>query len=153
MSDLIVIEELKAYLIAHGVVQDQPGVPGSALPVVWLDPRDGAPEPESRTAPPTVTLRRGVDVVLPALHEWLDSPVVDVIVRAHRAPQGELVQRQIKHLLHEKKLLVVGQLQTEYIEVWRGTQPLAADGTSYTTLQSFRIEARVKALAGIPYVP
>lgn len=160
MADLIVTEELQDFLVAQGVVQRPPG--DASLPVIWLDKRDGAPEPRPFTSTGsvdadgvkvTVTLRRSGTAALPVLTAWLEAPVVDVIVRAWKSPQGELVQRQIRNLLHEKKMLQIGDLQTEWIAVWRGAQPVAADETSYTTVQSFVIEARVKALAGLPYVP
>lgn len=152
MAELILIEELRAYLVAQGVVRLAEGA-GGALPPCWLDPEDGAPEPDAADDA-TVTLTGPLTIP----QEWqtgtmLEERIVDVVVRARSSARAELIQRQIKGQLEEKVNVFLGALRIEHCKLWRGDQKLASDETTYTRMQSFRIAARVKSLAGLPYAP
>ncbi len=152
MADLILIEQLRAYLVAQGIVRAWKAI--GTLPQCILDPRDGAPEPAGQAyADATVTLQQTGHVVRPSDEEFLEEPVVDVTVRAYRSQDAELLQRRIRNALNGEELLTAGTLLIEWARVWRGDQPLWSDATSYTRRQSFRFGMRVKALAGLPYAP
>lgn len=151
MADLILIEQVQAYLVAQGVVR-LPNTSGP-VPMCWLDPRDGAPEPK---APEAVTVTLIPSLTIPG--SWLEGVVleekiVDIMVRSKFSAPGELVQRQIRGQLEERKNIFFGTLRVEWSKQWRGIQRVTSDETSYTTVQSFRIACRVKSLAGLPYAP
>lgn len=151
MADLLVAEEVQTYLIAQGIVRDPP-VPGP-LPPCWIDPDEGAPEP-AEDVEATVTLFSIGEIP----QEWLEGTflqerVLDVVVRARHPRDGELLQRDIRVALEEKKNVMFGQLRIEWSKLFRGVQYLDSDHESHRTLQSFRIAARMKSLAGLPYVP
>lgn len=150
MADLHLIEELRAQLITSGVVQAQTAAPSLTVPSVWLEPRDGVPEPRTGENV-TVTLREGTEIPGEWLEGFLEERVVDVIVRSRQSAPGKLVQRSVRGLLHDRREFFLGGLRVEWSHVWRGTQLLGSDETAYTTLQAFRVACRVKSLAGLPY--
>lgn len=151
MADLHLIEELRDYLIAEGIVRAFEATTGTA-PRCILAPRDGAPEPTGKTyADATVTLEQTNHVARPAMEEFLEEPIVDVTVRAGKAPDAELIQRRIRQQINGENLLVVGDLVLEWVRVWLGDRPIGSDSLGYWRRQSFRIGVRVKALQGEPY--
>lgn len=152
MANLHLIEELRAQLITDGTVQAQTAAPSTTLPSVWLWPRDGAPEPRAGENI-TVTLRPGAEVPGDWHEGFLEERIVEVIVRSRTAAPGELVQRTVRGLLHDKREYFLNNLRVEWSHLWRGTQPVTSDETSYTTIQSFHVACRVKSLAGLPYAP
>lgn len=143
----IVLEELSAYLIAQGVARAG-GTTGS-LPPVWLDPKDGPRQPET---PDTlaVTLLRTGQIPMGHLEGFLEEPVVDVVVRARNAREGELLQRSIRLLLNDKANFTIGALTVQWCLLWRGVQPLplpqGAKIKTWDSTQSFRMQIRVAHL-------
>lgn len=151
MPDLLVAEEVQAHLIAQGVVRDPAAAGG--LPPCWIDPDEGAPEPPEGVQS-TVTLFTAGQVVRPWLEgDKLQEIVLDVVVRSRHPRDGHLLQRQIYAALEEKKNVAFGALRIEWSKLFRGVQKLGSDHESQRTLQSFRIAARLKSLAGLPYAP
>lgn len=151
MADLIVIEQMRAYLIAQGLVRAWEAE-GAAPPCI-LNPRDGAPEPVAPDLS-TVTLVQTLHVPVDTLEQrYLAEPVVDVIVRSTTSPRAELLQRSIRGVLADKRLFTMGSLLVERSLVWREDQHLAADQRTYMRVQSFRLLCRIKALQGLPYAP
>lgn len=158
MPDYHVTEELRAYLLAQGVVQAQDAAPSTVLPSVWLDPRDGAPLP--RTGEDiTVTLRDTLLAAPGQMQAWIEVAFIDVIVRARKEPAGKLVQRQIRNLMHPvsahggRYQWTMGSLLVAYSTVWRGDQklPVVGDAVTFDRVQSFQIACRRQSLAGQPY--
>jgi hypothetical protein len=152
MADLILIEQLQAFLIAQGAVR-APGTTGS-VPTCWLDPRDGAPQPgvdKLAAETVTVTLKPTGGTPPPWFEEAVERRTVDIIVRAAKSPQGELTHRVIRGLLSGKRLFMMGALLVQESQLWRHVQPLGSDEHSYDTVQSFIFSARVKSLAGTTY--
>lgn len=159
MAELDVLKELRDYLIAEGVAQAQDAAPSTALPSIWLMPRDGAPAP--RRAPKggdyletaTITLRDTNTTGPPELEAWIEETFIDVIVRSRTAAPGKLIQRQIRGLLspigeiYGRKHWMMGQLLVEYSTLWRGDQPVNADDVAYDRVQSFRFGVRRSALS------
>lgn len=157
-----VIEELQTFLVAQGVGQLPSAAPSTAVPSIWLQPRDGAPEPRRNAAgqwteATTITL---VDTALAAPHQleaWLEECFVDVIVRSRQAPAGKLTHRTIRGLLHPieshggRKQWAMGALTVEYSTLWTSEQPMGADEHTYWRKAGYRFGARRKVLAGLPY--
>lgn len=158
MADYHVIDELRAYLLAQGIVQAQTASPSTTLPSIWLDPRDGARLPRDGEDV-TVTLRDTMLAAPDRLQAWEEVAYIDVITRARKEPAGKLVQRSIRNLLHPisahggKYQWTMGSLLVAYSTVWRGDQPLPRDGDAitYDRVQSFQIACRRQSLAGQPY--
>lgn len=149
MADLIVIEQMRAHLIAQGLVRAWE-TDGAAPPCI-LDPRDGAPEPVDPDLS-TVTLVQTLHVPVEIMEQrYLAEPVVDVIVRSRTSPRAVLLQRSIRGVLADRRLFEMGDLLVERSLVWREDQQLDADERCYTRVQSFRLLCRIKALAGLPY--
>lgn len=161
MPELILIEELRAYLITQGAVQAQNATPSTALPSIWLDPREGAPEPRQGENV-TVTL---VDMMLAGpsgLDGWMEDTFVDVIVRSRTKSPGVLAHRVIRNLLAPindhagRKLWTMNDLLVERSTMWRPEQPVVFNDPqlrTYTRTAAYRFEVRRKALAGLPYAP
>lgn len=151
MSDLIAVEELRTYLVAQGVVRSWQAT-ANGLPQCILNPRDGAPEPQGEDyQDATVTLARIGQVPPNVQEEFLEDALVECIVRAYRSPDAEMIQRRIRAQLNGLRLFTMGSLIVEWARVFTGDQPLGSDETSYTRMQTFLIQARVRSLAGAPY--
>lgn len=164
MADYLVTEELQAYLVAQGIAQLPDASPSTAVPSIWLQPRDGAPEPRRNSAgqfseSATITL---VDTALSPpdqLEAWIEEAFVDVIVRSRQAPAGKLLHRAIRGLIHPteahggRKMWTMGSLLVEYSTLWTAEQPLGSDEYTYWRKAGYRFGARRKALAGQPTVP
>lgn len=152
MAELYVLEELRTYLIAQGVAQEQSQPASTTVPSIWLNPRDGSPQPRGPKGAPdenaTITLVDTNTTGPPELEAWIEETFVDVIVRSRTAAPGKLLQRQIRGLLspigdlYGRKHWTMGSLLVEYSTLWRGDQPVDADETSYTRVQSFRFGVR-----------
>jgi hypothetical protein len=152
VTDLIVIEELQAYLVAQGVVRAWGGA-ANGLPQCILAPRDGAPEASSGKAyeNAVVTLTKIGQVPPVVQEEFLENALIECVTRAYRAVDAELIQRRIRATLNGLRLFTMGSLIVEHAQVFAGDQPLGSDETDYTRMQTFLIEARVRSLAGQPY--
>lgn len=144
-TDLIPAEQLKAYLIAQGVVQDQSVNPSSTIPGVWMNPRDEAPEPRAGENV-AVTILDGPEIPREWLEGFLQEKVFDFVVRSRKKVDGVLIQRKIRAAFEEQKGVNFGQLRIEWSKLFRGEQPVTADETSYTSIQSFRIAYRTVSL-------
>lgn len=167
MTDLIVIEEFRAYLVAQGAVRNW-GTSGNGLPQCILDPRDGAPEAGAQAGTnviaggkgasdaanyeaAVITLTRTGLTPQRPLEEFQEDAHVECIVRAYRSPDAELIQRRVRASIDGLKLFTMGALIVEWARVFTGDQPLGSDETSYSRMQTFMIRSRVKSLAGLPY--
>lgn len=158
MADYQVIDELRTYLIAQGIVQAQSATPSTVLPSVWLAPRDGALLPREGEDM-TVTLRDTLLAAPGPLQAWEEVAYIDVITRSRREPAGKLVQRSIRNLLHPvaghggRFQWTMGSLLVSYSTIWRGEQPLPSvgDAVTFDRVQSFQIACRRQSLAGLPY--
>jgi hypothetical protein len=144
-TNLIPAEEIKAYLVAQGIVQDNAATPSTLKPGVWLNPRDRGPEPRAGEDA-TVTIYTGPEHARDWYEGFLQERLFDFVVRARKQPQGELLQRQIRAALEEKKGVMFGQLRVEWSKLDRGEQPLTSDETSYSSIQGFFIAYRIVSL-------
>lgn len=163
MTDFHVIEELQTYLVAQGVGQLPSAAPSTTVPSIWLQPRDGAPEPRRDGATfveaATITLSDTALASPQDIEPWVEEAFVDVIVRSRQAPAGKLIHRSIHGLIHPtgayggRKLWTMGSLLVEYSTVWTSEQPLGVDEFTYWRKAGYRFGCRRKALAGLPYAP
>lgn len=151
MTDLLLVNEMREYLVAQGVVR-RFGEDENGLPQCMRDPRDGAPEPADRTyAGATVTLVLGGAVPQPVLEEFIEEALVDCTVRAYLSVDAQLIQRRVRAVLDGQLNFDMGALIVERVNMFTGDQALGSDEFAYTRLQVFRVRARVKALAGLQY--
>lgn len=152
MADVFVLEELAAELVTQGICRAWQTT-ANGLPQVIRDERYGTPEPQGKAFEDAIVGLVRTDQVPPApLEGFLEQAVVDVIVRAYKAQDAELIGRQIRGLLNDRRQgYFLGALRIEYSYLWQGDQRLGADETSYTRRQSFVICARSLSLAGQPY--
>lgn len=148
-TDLILISELADAFVTAGIAEAPARPQPGNLPVVWKDPRDGAPDP-TPTVAQTITLVRTGQAVSAPYEGFLEVAIVDVIVRAAKSPDGELTQRRVRALLDDHRGFYVGALRVESSYLWRGIQKLGSDSVSYWTSQSFRVACRLNSLAGNP---
>src|SRR5688500_13838023 len=124
MPDYHVVEELQTYLVAQSVGQLPTAPPSTSLPSIWLQPRDGAPEPRRANGAfvenATITI---ADTALAApqdLEAWIEETFVDIIVRSRQAAPGKLLHRTIRGLIHPaeahggRKQWTMGGLLVEY---------------------------------------
>lgn len=167
MADLIVIEELRSYLVAQGIAVDNGSAtiasPSTAVPTIWLEPRDGAPEPrnEGGTQIENVTITLSETISTPArdMAAWITETFVEVIVKARQNRDAILTQRKIADLIQPGQayggrfMWTMGSLLVESSRVWLGDQAFGQNKTCFTRVQSLQIDARRKALAGLPTLP
>jgi hypothetical protein len=151
MADLTLIEELRAHLIANGLVRD-PDVPGAAA-ACHLQPRNGMPEPAVGAVVAALVPGAQIPALQRHVDAYLEQRLVDVIVRARTGADAELLHRQIRRLIAEQRGVMFGALRVEWCALWTGDQPTGSTDTYYERTQTFRIGARVKALAGEPLTP
>lgn len=169
MADLIVVQELQAYLVAQGVGQLPGATPSLTVPSIWLAPRDGAPLPreDKATKAPlehvTVTLKDPMLTSPSSLEEWMEEAFIDIIVRAHQSAACQLVHRQIRGLIVPydasggRKQWMMNNLLVEYSDQWRMEQELPmlrsvaqTDAhATYDRVASYRFACRRKVLAGL----
>lgn len=153
MADLIQAWELQTYLHDDLAIVRYPDE-GGPLPICVVEPREGSPEPDILAGETeTVSLIQSGYVTRPPKEEWIEEVIVDIITRTTTAPTGQIIHRQIREALDGEKLFQLGDLLCEWIAQWRGCQKITSDATSHTFLSSYRIAARSKALAGLPYYP
>jgi hypothetical protein len=162
VADLIVIEELQAYLVAQGVGQLPGAAPSLTLASVWMAPRDGAPLPrdgENATVTLTDTMLRSPS----DLEAWMSETFVDVVVRSRQPSPGKLIQRAILGLIVPfgahggRKQWMMGNLLVEGSTEWRGDQVLPQMRSiaqtdahlTYDRVASYRFSCRRKVLAGL----
>lgn len=151
MTDLIVIEQFRAYLVTAGIVRNWESA-ANGLPQCILDPRDGAPEAQGLGyQDAVVTLTKTGQTPQQPLEEFQEDAHIECVTRAYRSPDAELIQRRIRATVDGLKLFTMGALIVEWARVFAGDAPLGSDETSYTRMQTFMIRSRVKTLAGLPY--
>jgi hypothetical protein len=163
-TSLHIVEELQTYLVAQGVGPLPNSAPSSAIPSIWIQPRDGARLPgkprgsysaeAAKVETATITL---VDTQLGSpigngLEAYIDEAFVDVIVRSKTAAPGKLIHRTIRGLLHPagdlfgRKGWLMNQAHVEYSNIWRAEQPLPmaldADVQTYDRVASYRFGVR-----------
>jgi hypothetical protein len=155
----LVVEELRAYLIAQGAAVDM-NTPSLTLPSVWLMPRQGTPHPQEKDGAPlekvTVTLEDTNLQGPPGVEAWLEDCFVAVRTRALNAGEGKLVQRTIKNLLHPigvrpagRAHWVMNTLLVQLSATWRGDTSLPAsdNGKTYDRIAYYRIQCARSDLA------
>jgi hypothetical protein len=171
MADLLVAKELQAYLVAQGVGQLPSATPSLTVPMITLQPRDGAPLPRraSKTAgsafieSATITIRDPLLSSPSSLEEWMEEAFIDIIVRALQGPLCQLIHRQIRGLIVPydssggRKQWMMNNLLVEMSDQWRSEQDLpqlravgATDAhVTYDRIASYRFACRRKILAGL----
>ncbi len=162
MADLIVTEELLAYLVAQGVAQRASAAPSTTLPLIVLAPRDGAPLPRTGEND-TITLIEWMPGPTSELAAYVEETFVDVMVRSRQNRACKLIHRRIRELLVPygayggRKGWDMGSLHVESSTIWSGDQPLtqrqlrteADPHRTYDRHARFRFEVRRKLLAGL----
>lgn len=150
MADLFVIQELQDELVTEGIGQLPATSPTTVRASVWLQPRDGAPEPRSGENV-TITLIPVSAVPPDPFEGFLERQVIDVVVRARKREQGETVHRRVREILNDRREWTMGALRVEWSSLVAGMGPVTSDETSYTTRETYEIAARAKSLLGLPY--
>lgn len=149
MSDLIWGEEIADYLIASGLVRDGATASGAGVPPIWIDPPEGAEEPDviaNPNQPTIVTLFTGPEIPSTWHMGFMQERAIEIRARAKSTANAELLHRSIRGLMEEKKHIQMGRLLVQQSKLWRGVQQLAADDNSVTLTQSFRVAVRVADL-------
>lgn len=149
--DLIVVEQLQAYLVAQGIGRMPEREPSSPLPSIWTMPRQGAAMPIVKDGEwleeQTITLDDKQLTGPPGVEAWLEDCFVDVIVRSKNAGAGKLVHRTIRGLLQPigaspagRRDWMMGGLHVLYSSIWRSEQPLPPvdNGLTYDRVASYR---------------
>jgi hypothetical protein len=162
MAELVLVEELAAYLVAQGIGQRPSVAPSTSVPSIWLMPRDGAALPRAGENI-TVTLNDTLPGPDQGLMAWVEGTIVDVTVRSRQPGPGKLVQRAIKRLLVPfdahggRRQWMMNSLLVESSYEWRGDQPLpsvesaSSDNphVTYDRIASYRFSVRRKILSGL----
>lgn len=159
MSNLIVVEQLRDFLIAQGAGQSNSDEPSPTVPSLWLMPRSGPAMPRRSEAEwfetQTITLNDMNLVGPPGAEAWIEDTFVDVIVRAKNAGEAKLTHRTIAGLLHPIGKLsgradwTMGELHVLYSQIWRREKPLPTveGGLTYDRVASYRIGVARSELA------
>lgn len=162
MPGLIVIEELKSYLVAQGVGQPVDGPdPSVNMPSIWTQPRQGAPMPRKPKGGgdwlerATVTLRDQNLTGPPGIAAWIEDAFVDITVRAVNAGECKLLHRTIAGLISPigqiggRKHWMMNQLLVQESRIWRREQelPSVEGGETYDRLASYQFRCARSTLA------
>lgn len=159
MGDLVVVEELQAFLIARGVGGLPSDDPSTAHPSIWTMPRDGAAMPRTTDdewlETQTVTLNDPNLSGPGLLDAWLEESFVDIIVRSQNPSEGKLLLRSIVGLIHPigalggKKQWEMNDLLVQESRIWRREQelPRVENGLTYDRKASFRFICARSVLA------
>lgn len=156
MAELIFGEEVLAYLVAQNVVRRASTATGAGLPVAWVDPDEGAPEPDIISNPDqetVVTVMTGPEIPSTWHMGFMQERAMEIRVRAKSRPVAELLCRSVRGKMEEKKHIMMGQMLVQQSKLWRGTQMLptaraegSSDDNSVTLTQSFRVAVRIADL-------
>lgn len=158
MPEMFLLDELRAYLIGQGVVQAQDAPASLTLASVWLDPRQGAPEPKDGENVTMTIIDTGLS--LPRLVEQEERTVVEFIVRSRKKPANSMLHRVLRGLLHPidqvggRKLWLMNDLLVQRSSLAREEQPVTVpegDVPCYTRTASYVFDVRRKSLLGAPY--
>lgn len=162
MPELLLTNELQDYLVTQGIGQLPSAAPSGSVPSIWLDPRDGAPEPRDGENVAISIIDTGL-AVPGDLDGWMDDSIIDIVVRSRSKPTAVMAHRAIRNLLAPindyagRKQWFAGALRVERSTIWRPEQPVRvtedADRRCYTRTAAYRFEVRRKSLAGLPYAP
>lgn len=148
MTDLILEEQLKAFLVTNNVVRAAKDGTGP-LPWCALNLKDGPAQPTGNDTA-TVMLRRSGGFSTDHLEGFLEQPVVEVIVRATNSVAGVLIQRRIRTLLNDRSDFDLGQLHVQWCLLWRDAQPVpslpGAVVSTYDTTASYSFQIRMADL-------
>lgn len=159
MPKLIVVEQLQQYLVEQGVAQLPAADPSTALPSIWLQPRQGAAMPRTSDGEwletQTVTLNDTNQTGPPSMEAWLEDTFIDITVRSKNAGEGKLLLRTIRALLHPigvlsgRKGWTMHELPLLYSNIWRQEQPLppVENGLTYDRVASFRFRCARSIIA------
>lgn len=141
--------EISDYLIDEGLVRDGPTAAGAGLPPVWVDPPEGAEEPDvirNSDQPTIVTVVTGPEIPSDWHMGFMQERAIEIRVRAKSRSAAEFLQRSVRGLMEEKKHTMMGQMLVQQSKLWRGVQELVADDNGVTLTQSFRVAVRVADL-------
>lgn len=148
MPELQVPEELHAYLLSQNIGQVPNAAPSTGLPSLWLNPKDGSPQP--RTGEDcTITVCNFQVADAPGLETYMEECFLDIVVRHRNSDAAcRLTHRTIKGLLSPRedhvgrKHWTMNTLLVQYSTVWRAEQalPFVNDGDlkTYDRTASFR---------------
>ncbi len=151
--ELVVPVQLRAYLIATGIVASNEDPPSLARASVWLQPRDGAPLPRRDEAAgdwleeQTVTVKRKLVNGPPGLEAWMEDAFIDITIRSVNEAAGELLHRAIRGLIHPigetpagKRNWMMNDLHVLYSAMFRNEQPLPTvdEGRTYDSVATYR---------------
>jgi hypothetical protein len=136
---------LRDYLIAQNLVR-KPSVAG-AKPPLWLDPRDGVPEPGAGANATEI----GADVVLgafqvmgfarpPYVQQYLRTDCVDIWIRARTAPLAYQTADPIIDALADKRQFALASLTIIECLLFRPLQRLGSDENSFDFTMQFSFE-------------
>lgn len=166
MTDLIVSTELQDYLVAQGIGHLPDAAPSLALPVIYDNPPDGAPEPRRgpRDGNPLETATISLFEILAAvdgpLAAWLTETFIEVVVRSADDTTSKLLHRRICDLLAPieghggRHMWTMGALLVERSYQTKPEQPLPRQEDRFQDrVCTYAFCCRRKSLAGMPYVP
>lgn len=147
MADLILAEEVRDYLIDAEIFSAVESGQVSPPPC-RIDPALGMDEIDVPTGgDAAAAIFTGAEIPRPWLEgDFLIERAIEVLVRAESRPRAELVQRQVRGALEEKKGVTMGRLAVDWSKLWRGTQMIHSDEKSVTLSQNFLIAVSVRNL-------
>jgi len=155
MPDVFVRPELLQHLIDEGVCVE-PADANGIDPVVFDDPRDGAPEPVGDYQAGTITLTTVGQPTAAEDHSRIRE-VIALSVRAPTNAQAELIVRAVQAVLTPMELwggrhrFQMGAIDpVELCLPFRGPQRAMAADDGYQWDLAFEFMVRRKILAGIP---
>lgn len=164
MADKLVAQELKAYLIAQvvGVHPPDKGATRVVVPTIWLQPRDGPPQPRwcdsysDYQEDTTITLvAQDIAAPNPELEAYVEEAFIDVIVRSRQDAAAQLVHRVIRGLIAPvgspwgRQQWTMNTLTVQYSTTWRTERQAGATPVDYRRDASYRFGCTRRALAGL----
>lgn len=146
MADLIFGEEIADYLIDEDLFRDGPTATAAGAPPLWVDPDEGAEEPNDPSQPIVGTVITGLEIPGDWHMGFMQERAIEIRVRGKSRKEVEMICRGVRSLMEEKKHILMGQMLVQQSKLWRGVQKHSSDENSVTLTQSFRVAVRIEDL-------
>ena len=139
MADLILAEQMLAYLVAQGIVRA--GSTAGTLPPCWIEPLEGLQQPTDDD-PLTAALFSGPEIAMPWLEYQMTQRPLKIVTRSRDWPSTEVLHRKVRAALEEKRWFLAGTLRVQMSKMAIGLQRIPDnDPTIYQATASYRIYA------------
>lgn len=138
------LEDMRDYLCSQSVIR-KPSTPNSSLPPCFLEPRDGAPAPGSKTGtenhPGAIVSAYVTGGVPHAPYEsFLKKTVIDFHIRTRSAVTAYTIEADLRKFLSDRRGWTMGSQRVEESMQTRPLSRVGSDSAGYLFTTGFMFE-------------